>query len=177
MGMVTFLSSPVLGTFWSKKARKKYVQKGGAFPQYLSVWLLILHEVQQCTRNFSTNLTSIHKCLEKILVSRQSESKKISTKEKIQFGAKKVYFLSIRGCWSNWWKQFRVHCATPCKIMATGYKNCGNESKIHLTHKIRRFTPIFLAPGFLTKKHVNLINILDTPRQIFCARSNVQLMI
>jgi hypothetical protein len=36
----------------------------------------------------------------------------------IHFGAKKVFFLSVFGCWSNWWKKFRVHCWTTCKITA-----------------------------------------------------------
>ena len=93
--------------------------------------------------------------LRKIPFSHQTESKKIPTKKKIQFGAKKVFFLSICGCWSNWWKKFGVHCWASCKIRTPTDKNCGNESKIRLTHKIRRFMPIFLPPGFLTKKHVN----------------------
>ena len=103
----------------------------------------------------STNLTNTHKCLEKILFSRRSESKKNPEKKKIQFGAKKVFFLSICGCWSNWWKKFGVHCWTSCKIRTPTDKYCGNESKIRLTHKIHRFMPIFLPPGFLTEKHVN----------------------
>ena len=69
----------------------------------------------------------------------------------IHFGAKKVFFLSICGCWSNWWKKFRVHCGTSCKIGTPTDNNCGNESKIRLTHKIRHFMPTFLPPGFWPK--------------------------
>jgi hypothetical protein len=104
---------------------------------------------------FSTNLTNIHKCLENILFSRRTESFFLSKFFLIHFGATKVVFLSICECWSNWRKKFGVHCWTSCKIRTPTDKNCGNESKIRLTHKIRRFTPICLPHGFLTKKHMN----------------------
>ena len=48
------------------------------------------------------------------------------------------------------WKKFHVHCGTSCKIRTPTDKNCGNESKIRLTHKICRFTPIFLPSKLLT---------------------------
>ena len=57
---------------------------------------------------------------------------------------KKYFFLSICGCWSNWWKKFGVHCWTSCKIRTPTDKYCGNESKIRLTSKNPPFyTPIF----------------------------------
>jgi hypothetical protein len=34
MGMVSFLSSPVVFTFWSKKVRKKYAQKVAHFSMF-----------------------------------------------------------------------------------------------------------------------------------------------
>jgi hypothetical protein len=43
--------------------------------------------------------------------------------------------------------------------------------------KFHRFTPIFLPPWFLTKKHVNSSNIWDTPIQFFCAGSRERLVI
>jgi hypothetical protein len=73
LGMVSFLSSPVVGTFWSKKVGKNMFRKvpilacflvknpGGNknghkttnfMRQYLSDVAVILHEVQQCTPNF-----------------------------------------------------------------------------------------------------------------------------
>ena len=85
----------------------------------------------------------------------------------IHFGAKKVFFLSICGCWSNWWKKCCVHCGTSCKIRTPTDKNCGNESKIRLTHKIRRFMPTFLPPGFLTKKHAKMGTFLNAFFSLF----------
>ena len=116
---------------------------------------------------FSTNLTNIHKRLEKILFSRRSESKKNPTKKEIQFDAKKVLFLSIYGCWSNWWKKFGVHCWTSCKIMAQTDKYCGNESIILSKSKNPSFYALFLPFKLLTKKHANLSNLLSTPEVIF----------
>ena len=101
---------------------------------------------------FSTNLTNIHKCLDKILFSNRIESKKIPTKKKIQFGAKKVFFLGICECWSNWWKKFGVHCWTSCKITAQTDKNSGNESKIRLTGKKSSFYAHFFTPRIFYQK-------------------------
>ena len=128
-------------------------------------------------RIFSTNLTNIHKCLEKILFSRRTESFFLSDFFLIHFDARKVFFLSVCGCWSNWWKKFGVHCSTSCKITAKTDKNCGNESKIRFVSKNSSFDTLFLPTKLLTKKHVNLTNILDTPRQQFCAGSRERLMI
>jgi hypothetical protein len=93
---------------------------------------------------FSTKLTNIHKCLEKTLFTRRTESLFLSEFFLIHFGGKKVYFLSICQCWSNWWKKFGVHCRTSCKIRTPTDKYCGNGSKIRLTSKNPPFyTPIF----------------------------------
>ena len=110
---------------------------------------------------FSTNLTNIHKCLEKILFSRRSESKKNPTKKKIQFDAKKVFFLSICECWSNWWKKFRVHCWTSSRITAQTDKKCGNESIILLMSKNPLFYGLLLPFKLLTKKHAKMGTFLN----------------
>jgi hypothetical protein len=92
---------------------------------------------------FSTNLTNTHKCLEKILFTRRTESFFCLNFFLIQFSAKKVVFLIICGCWSNWWKKFGVHCWTSCKIRTPTDKYRGNESKIRLTSKnLPFYTPI-----------------------------------
>ena len=108
-----------------------------------------------------------NKFLEKILFTRQTESFFLSEFFLIRFGAKKVFVLSLCGCWSNWWKKCCVHCGTSCKIRTQTDKNCGNESKIRLTHKIRCFTPPFLPPGFLTKKHAKMGTLLISFFSIF----------
>ena len=40
-------------------------------------------------------------------------------------------------------------------------KYCGNESKIRLTRKICRFTPIFVPPELLTKNHAKMGTFLN----------------
>ena len=79
-----------------------------SFPQFLSVWAVILHEVQQCTRNVFHQFDQHPQMLrKKYFFLRRSESKKIPTKKMIQFD---VFFLSLFGYWSNWWTKFCVHC-------------------------------------------------------------------
>jgi hypothetical protein len=102
----------------------------------------------------------------------QTESSFLSEFISIQFGAKKVFVLNSCGCWSNWWNIFCVHCCASCKITATSDKNCGNESKIRLTCKIRRCMPIFLSPEFLTKKHAKMGTFLNIFFSLFGPKSS-----
>ena len=131
------------------------------------------HNVHQIC---STELTNIQKCLEIILFMRRAESLFFRKFLLIHFGAKKVFFLSICGCWSNWWKKFGVHCWTSCKIRTQTDKYCGNESKIRLTHKIHRFTPIFLPPELLTKKHAKMGTFLNIFFSLFLTKKFPQLV-
>jgi hypothetical protein len=116
---------------------------------------------------FSTNLTNIHQCLEKILFLLRSESKKIPTKKKIQFNLKKVFFAKHLWMLVKFVEKF---CVTSCKNRTLMDKNCGNESQICLTLKIRRFTPIFLHPGFLTKKTSKMGTLLISFFPIFLTK-------
>jgi hypothetical protein len=96
----------------------------------------------------STNLTNIHKCLAKILFFAPKWIK-------FKFRQKKRFSLAQKNIFSkHLWMlvNFRVHCWTSCKIRTPTDKNCGNESKIRLTLKIRRFTPIVLPPQIFYQK-------------------------
>jgi hypothetical protein len=59
----------------------------------LSVGVLILHEVQQCTQKNFHYFDQHPQMLRKKYFFRAEVNQK-----------------SICGCWSNWWKKFRVHC-------------------------------------------------------------------
>jgi hypothetical protein len=70
----------------------------------------------------------------------------------------------------------KMLCTLWIRIRTPTDKNCGNESKIRLTHKIRLFMPIFLPPGFLTKKHAKMGTFLNKFVSLFLTKKFPQLV-
>jgi hypothetical protein len=113
-----FLAFSSFGNFLVNKSEKNRFRKvpilACFFNSFCPFGFLFYMQFNNVHKIVSTNLTNIHKCLEKILFTCRTGSFFCRKFLLIHFGAKKVFFLSISGCWSNWWKQFRVHCWTSC---------------------------------------------------------------
>jgi hypothetical protein len=132
-----------------------------SFPQFCIPWSSNFIGSSTMYMNFfRILLTNLQKCLEKFRFPRRSE---------ICF-FQKLFLDSLR---SNYlWrlvdkipKNFMSIVLLPIKLEPQGIKIVEMRAHPFLPHKC------------FTKKHMNLTIILDTPRQFFCAGSNVQLMI
>jgi hypothetical protein len=132
---------------------------------------------QQCTPNFFHQFDQHPQMFRNNTFFAPKWIKKIPTKKKDSVRRDKSIISKHLWMLVKLVEKFGVHCWTSCKITAQTDKYCVNESKIRFVSKNSSFYAHFLPPIFLTKKHMSLTNILDTPRQFFCAGSNVQLMI